>query len=1009
MAVLAIAALGASAGTFIGGSFLGVAVGGFGGWGWMAGSMLGNALLGGTKSQGPRLGDLKYTGSEYGQPIPWVAGAPRISGQVVWASKKRPLAKTESVGKGGGSEYTSYTYEIDLLILLSENTTAGVARVWSNGELVFGGGERSGVWSELIVYTGAADQLPDPTYEAAVGLGNAPAYRRRTTVLIRGLQLGGSGQMPNLTFEVGTATTSPADSGEYFYADFNNDTPADLACASRVASFSSTAGTTWTYASGRAVVDVNGWLFDDVLPRGIYWSLTAAPNHTIPVVYDFVFRASTAASGPTKASMATVAYVCPSASGANGTAAFSIWCTFNAAGLVSVISFNFPSNGHFNHTIAAPSAGLFRATVHVEPSVPRTRFYINEALVGQFAAVPANLLASSTVLLGGSTNAADKTGTIKATVEYDLVRAISNPAAAIMPLQPPVCSVANVGYTEPVPLRTVVDQLMTRAGYQPDEWDSSDLAAETRPVRAMALAQVGTTRAALETLATAYFFHASKGDQIVFRRRASAVPIAVVWDDLATAEDATADGEPFALNTGSDMEVPAQVALSYPSMAADYNTATEHSARLLGAQDSTQSVQLGLGLLPAEAKLVADALLFDQITAMVTASIGLPPPYSHVQAGDVLLVPDGRGRTHRMLVDKRTDTGLVASLDLRQDDPTALESEAITDTSYALSDAVRQLSPTWWQVLDVPLLRDGDNAPGYYVAMAPNKATATDIWRGAVLVRAWLPEQWETVATSDQAATLGATTSALPAWDGRNVMDESTVLTVRVSGQLASTTRDALQADRTANALLVGSEVLRFRQADLLGTTDGENDYRITGLLRAQLGTDWAATAGSASSARVVLLGSALRRVTDQPSQVGTPATVKAVSSGLLLSSATAEAFTNTAVCLRPLAPVHLRAAPSAGDLAISWQRRTRLGYRYGGAVGVSVPLGEEVEAYRVHIYSGATLLRTLEAATPAATYTAADMATDGLATGATITLQVVQRSATVGDGYPTTLNTTTP
>lgn len=1006
MAVLALAAAGAATGAAIGGTFLGVTAAS---WGWMAGSMLGNALFGGTKSQGPRLGDLKFTGTEYGQPVPWVAGAPRISGQVVWASTKRELAKTESVGKGGGSEYTSYTYEIDLLILLAENATTGLSRVWSNGELVYGGGERADLWADLIVYTGAADQLPDPTYEAAVGLGNAPAYRGRTTVLIRGLQLGNSGQLPNLTFEVGTASTSPTDSGEYFYVDFNNATPADRACTSRVASFAATTGTTWAYASGKAVVDVNGWLFDDVLARGIYWNLTSSPTVSSPVVYDFVFSASTAPSGPTKASTATLAYVCPSASGANATWAFYIGCTFSAAGLVSAISVNFQLVGTISHTLASPSAGPLRITVHVDPVTPRTRVFLDETQIGEFPGIPSNLLASSTVLLGGSTNAADKTGTIKATVEYDLARIISSPAAAIMPLQAPVCSVVNVGQTIPVPLQTVVDQLMTRAGYQPDEWDSSDLAAETRPVRAMALAQVGTTRAALETLASAYFFHASKGDQIVLRRRASATPAAIGWADLATAEDATAQGEPFALNTGSDMEVPAQIALTYPNMAGDYNPATEHSARLLGAQDSTQAVQLGLGLLPAEAKLVADALLFDQVTAMVTASISLPPPYGHLQAGDVLLVPDGRGRTHRMLVDKRTDTALVAQLDLRQDDPTAFESEAITDTGYALSDSVRQLAPTWWQVLDVPLLRDGDNAPGYYVAMAPNKAAPNDIWRGAVFVRAWLPEQWETVATTDQAATLGATTSALPAWDGRNLMDESTVLTVRVSGQLASTTREALQADRTVNVLLIGSEVLRFRQADLLGTTDGENDYRLTGLLRAQLGTDWAATAGAASGARVVLLGAALRRVTDQASQVGTPAEVKAVSQGLLLSSATAQAFTNTAVCLRPLAPVHLRAARAGGDLAITWQRRTRLGHRYGGAVGISVPLGEETEAYRVQLYSGATLLRTLDATTPAATYTAAQQAADGLASGAAITLQVVQRSAAVGDGYPATLATATP
>lgn len=1000
MAVLAIAALGATAGAAIGGTFLGVTAAS---WGWMAGSMLGNALFGGTKSQGPRLGDLKYTGSDYGQPVPWIAGAPRVSGQVIWASTKRELAKTESVGKGGGSEYTSYTYEIDLLILLSENVTAGVGRIWSNGDLVHDhNSTRSGVWNELRVYTGSAAQLPDPTYEAAVGLGNAPAYRGRTTVLIRGLQLGGSGQLPNLTFEVAKTGVPIVED------DFQDKGPNGFAVTKNYANDVNSIGFTGTVSSP-AKFGRSGRFTGNIITPKQGLQLVGGPSVLTIGVRDFTLR--TWLHNPNG-----------SYSGARG----MVFANGMFDGLTNGMRVRFDESGRLGIEVKSgsyygefSSAAIFPLSAWFHLVVQRVgnaiRGYINGSLVVTvLLPVGFNITNQDGWELGGSNAAqANWNGHID---DFEFAWAIRD----VAPPTEQITADDDTAFWIPFnrtsgllagtePLQSVVDQLMTRAGYQADEWDSTDLAAEARPVRAMALAQVGSTRAALETLASAYFFHASKGDQIVLRRRTSATPLAVEWEDLATAEDATSAGEPFALNTGSDMEVPAQVALSYPNMAGDYNAATEHSARLLGSQDSTQAVQLGLGMIPAEAKLVADALLFDQVTAMVTASISLPPVYSHVQAGDVLLVPDGRGRQHRMLVDKRTDTALVAALDLRQDDPTAFESEAVTDTGYALSDAVRPLAPTWWQVLDVPLLREADDAPGYYVAMAPNKAAPTDIWRGAVFVRSWLPEQFEAVATTDEAATLGSTTSALPAWGGLNTMDESTVLTVRVSGQLASTTRDALQADRTVNALLVGSEVIRFRQADLLGVTDGENDYRITGLLRAQLGTDWAATAGAASGARVVLLGSALRRVTDQASQVGTPAEVKAVSSGLLLSTAAAAAFTNTAVCLKPLAPVHLRAAPVGGDLAITWQRRTRLGYRYGGAVGISVPLGEESEAYRLAIYSGATLLRTLDAATPAAAYTAAQQAADGLTTGAAITLQVVQRSATVGDGYPATLATTTP
>ena len=107
--------------------------------GWAIGSMIGSAFGPTQKSEGPRLNDLSVSTSSYGTPIPYVAGSPRVAGQIVWASSKREIATTQSAGGkgGGGSEYTSYTYEVDLLIVLSDNEIQGVRRIWSNGELIY--------------------------------------------------------------------------------------------------------------------------------------------------------------------------------------------------------------------------------------------------------------------------------------------------------------------------------------------------------------------------------------------------------------------------------------------------------------------------------------------------------------------------------------------------------------------------------------------------------------------------------------------------------------------------------------------------------------------------------------------------------------------------------------------------------------------------------------------------------------------------------------------------------
>jgi hypothetical protein len=213
MAQLIIAAAGAAIGGMIAPGVVALGMTGAS-IGWAAGSLIGSMFAPTQKSAGPRLGDLRVAGSSYGAPVPWVAGTPRIAGQVVWASAKREIATVTEQGKGGGgSEYTSYTYEVDLLILLTANVVPGISRVWSNGDLIYNmlstasaetraASEATPAWSRITYYDGNAAQDPDPTYEAAVGAANAPAYRGRGSVFIQSLQLGSSGQLPNLTFEM---------------------------------------------------------------------------------------------------------------------------------------------------------------------------------------------------------------------------------------------------------------------------------------------------------------------------------------------------------------------------------------------------------------------------------------------------------------------------------------------------------------------------------------------------------------------------------------------------------------------------------------------------------------------------------------------------------------------------------------------------------------------------------------------------------------------------------------
>ncbi len=222
----------------VAGAAVGFAIGGPVGaqWGWMAGTLAGS-LAYPPHSEGPHLGDLSVTSSAYGAVIPYLAGHQRIGGQVIWASSKRELATTTTQGGKGGAESTTYTYECDIHILLTENMIAGVTRVWSNGKLVwtkregategsFQASEDSTRWSRITTYTGAADQMPDPD-----GHPDAPAYRGRGSVFIKNLGLGSSGSIPNLTFEV-TGLGRPSQSlfidDNYYFTEVDATTGATI-------------------------------------------------------------------------------------------------------------------------------------------------------------------------------------------------------------------------------------------------------------------------------------------------------------------------------------------------------------------------------------------------------------------------------------------------------------------------------------------------------------------------------------------------------------------------------------------------------------------------------------------------------------------------------------------------------------------------------------------------------------------------------------------------------------
>jgi len=978
MGQLAVSVVGATVGWFVGGP-TGAQ------WGWAIGSVVGAAFAPTQKTQGPRLNDLRVMGTEYGQPIAYLRGHPRVAPQVIWASDRRETATTTSQGKGGGPEYTQYTYDIDLLLLLSENVIVGVPRIWSNGELVYNGlstassdtieaTAASELWERVTVYTGADDQLPDPDYESAVGTENAPAYRGRGTLFIKGLKLGSSGQLPNLTMEVVVAGTVASQQLVIFQACFRENSTEDESFYENVT----------TLGTNASVVD---------------GSLECVgPNPEGP---DTGLQANvgiTAGSAWTVEARVTLANL-PSG---GDTVNLLIWGSLSEAG-IDIEAYKSGSN--FNLVILSTSTGgqfIF--------SVPGAEFHL--ALVcsgGAFATVKVYIDGSEvhSYVYGASGSHAGgllqlfayaSAGTTY-DVRMDDVR-ISKYARYTTSFTPPPSPLppargVDIVTVEDEDLDDVVSDLCTRAGLAGSQFDVTALAAVTRPVRAMAISQISSTRAVLETLMAAYSFEAVLSDKLYFRTRGGAPAVTIPYEDLGAGTSQGGEAEPLALQLVNDVEMPAQIAVSYQNVDADYNIDTQMSDRLLGVQGSTSTVQLPLGLTAAEAKQIADTMVGDQMASTVNTKLHLLGKYTRLEPTDVVTAMGKDGSAYRLRLVRRNDASGVLAFDAVLDDASVLTATGITSSDYVSTTVVAAVADTELELMDIPILRDVDNDPGLYAAVGKNAGSA---WPGAALFESLDDVSYGELLTLASSAVIGTATTALGTWTGGVVFDEANSVTVTVNDQLTSVTRDALLTS-TSNAMLVGDEIIQFRSASLVST----NVYKLTGLLRGRLGTEWAVASHVIGERAVLLRNTGLLRIARQAGELGVPYYYKAVTFGRQLSTATAESITPSGNGLKPYAPVDLRGSrSSSGDAVITWKRRTRLQARFTGPAGINVPLGEASESYAVEIYSSntySTLKRTINAATATATYTASQQEADFGTVQDVLYVKVYQVSAVVGRG----------
>jgi hypothetical protein len=518
-------------------------------------------------------------------------------------------------------------------------------------------------------------------------------------------------------------------------------------------------------------------------------------------------------------------------------------------------------------------------------------------------------------------------------------------------------------------------------------------------LRGLVIARAGQASGVLAPLAIAYNFDmAEQAGQVRCVKRGAGMKGVIPIEDMGAVEGADNSAEPARFKSVTVLEMPKEVSLTHLDPALDYQINSQRAFKDIGNAENKLSVELPLTISVDEARRIADRTLWEAWTARRSVTFSLTDKWVRRSSGDVLgVLVDGQIIPYKIVRISRGDNG-VSAFEAQRDDPEVYTSEAVGTNGNVPANDVKFPGVTRLVLMDMPIVQDGNDDTGFYWVVTG----ASTGWRGADIRRSIDGgSTYSSMSKVGVRTVIGDVAVALPIgptdfWDRGNSL---TVVLDYAGSTLESMSEDLIIAGFNAAWLGPangqGGEVIQFATATL--TAPGT--YQLSNLLRGRLGTEANTTHGSAE-VFVLLRTTTLGRTEFGPADWYYSRLFKPVSLLTNEVDTTAQAFTNNGVGKMPKSPVHIAGArDGSNNLTVTWVRRTRL--QVPGLGLGPVPLGELSEAYSIDIYSGATVVRTIAATTPTATYTAAEQTADGLSPGAPVALRVYQLSDVRGRGVP--------
>ncbi|WP_353642134.1 glycoside hydrolase TIM-barrel-like domain-containing protein [Mesorhizobium sp. WSM2239] len=521
---------------------------------------------------------------------------------------------------------------------------------------------------------------------------------------------------------------------------------------------------------------------------------------------------------------------------------------------------------------------------------------------------------------------------------------------------------------------------------------AADVAHADGTLHGYVVADPSSARAALEPIVELFDLAVcEEAEGLVFRRRgAQNAPPAEISELVSDG------GNPVIETVRSpDHQLPVELVLAFREPFAEYQTAAVRNVRFGATGSRQQTIDFPGVLETGQGRALLDDWMRRIWSEREQVTFAIAEHRADIRPGAVLRLPAAEVDSDFIVTE--IEDGLVRRVTARQiartpPSPWLPSGFGPVQTQDSLAGKPHAL------FLDLPS-RSGSAAPQDQFRVAVWQKP----WRSQTVLASPEDTGFGFRAAVGKPADLGVLVEPLPAgFEGR--IDRATAIIIELfDAEAASVSR--LQFLNGANAAAIRStigawEIVQFESAEEIEA----GVWRLSNLLRGQLGTSDAMAAGAPAGADFVMLDDAVQ-----------PAGLRASEAGLLLnwrigpseadiSSENFSAHTETGGLRArlPLSPVHLRCRKNAGGAEISWIRRGRIDA--DDWVQSEIPLGEEREDYRIEIAAaGGPVVRTALSPEQNWQYPSVDILADFGGLPVEIDVTVRQLSAAAGWGIPAT------